>query len=222
MAQLSFVQRVLGPAAVVGFAALMAASPAQANVNKTNLTVAYVGPESCAVQVGIDDVEDNLFNGAEYLALDGMMLGGFGPLMSSTSSLSASDYVLYGTTQFELDAGISVDLMLDPSVCAGFVPNATFEFYGSFGPVAGSLVLPEAFGVNFAFSEFAGLTDLEVAAILLFNLSGDEVTLGTGTAEDPRGGSSKGCSTTGDAPVGWLGLLAILGLLRRRRSEVRG
>lgn len=206
-------------------ATLGSASVASANVNDVSLRIVRLdAAEACAVDVEVRNAEMDLFNGAEELQFGATTVGTFAPLTEERTTITAGTHVLFASSQFVSAAGgeIVADVALTGADCALLVPGVTVRFIGSFGDEAATLTLPATVAAMFAFDEL-GLTDLEVAAILLYNAAGTPYTIGEGEPLPPPGGGG-GCAVAGgragDAAVIALAIAALaLGAGRRTRRR---
>ena len=206
--------------AVVAAATLGIAAPASANVHEVRLIIAQLElTTACAVDVEVRAVEMNLFNGSESLEIDSASVGTFAPLTEMRMNISVGTHVLFASDDFASSAGITPDVTLNSDVCANIAVGSNFRFVGSFGDEAANITLPEGFGPNFAFNG-TELTDLGVAALLLYNASGTSIPLGEGPVAMKT--SDSGCSIArrpGGATPATFGLLTLLGLAMLRRRH---
>lgn len=192
-------------------AALFASNLAHARVSDVSL--AYVRgdvEEACAVQVTIEEVEDNLVNLSETLTLDGTPWATFAEIDPTIDSIRKGDSVLFASARFELYAEYDADVVVADEDCATLMGGHTLGFLGSFGEDAGSLVIPDALGLNSVFDGTATI-DLQQDGYELESLDGS-LSLGTG-------GTGCGCTSSGPLPAGLPVGLAIAALVLRRRRE---
>lgn len=172
--------------------------------------------ESCAVEVTVEDVEQDLINGAEELKIDDVSWGTFASISPSISGISKGDSVLYASAAFEEETGATADVTVPDEACAvDFRPKARLDFFGSFGPVAGSTTLPSDFTAHSLWNG-TDRVDLSVEGYTLHGLGG-AWDIGAGPVP---GGGLCGCdmSTSNGwaaaAPLAWL---VFAGLRRRPR-----
>lgn len=213
---------------------------ASANVTDVAVRVALLdAPEECAVEVEVESVEGDLFNGNEALQFNGMTVATFSPLLSSRSNISSGTRILFGSPAFRAAVGAETDIDLTDEDCATLEAGTEVGFLGSFGPEAASLTLPSGFSLRKFVDPSGTLTDLEVVGVLLRNSLGNEISIGGsssgGDAGTGGGGGSGGGGTGGgDASCGCrvpgagsgsagtlslatAGLLLVLSRRRRRR-----
>ncbi len=185
--------------AVAVLATMTVATTASANVSKVDLFVARLAtPASCFVQVDLKTVEQNMFNGQEKLRVGSEDLGTFGPLQSAGKSIAVGKSVLFGSPAFATETGITPDISITDESCAKVAPKAAVELQGSFGPVAGTLTLPDDFS-ELDVVGLALLVHLENEPYKVRWLDGEKEigsAGGSSTSSGAAGGSSSGAAAS--------------------------
>jgi hypothetical protein len=186
--------------AVAALATMTIATTASANVSKVDLFVARLGtPASCFVQVDLKTVEQNMFNGQEKLRVGADELATFAPLQSAGKSIAVGKSVLFGSPAFATETGITPDISITDENCAKVAPKAAVELQGSFGPVAGSLTLPDDFSALDVVG-LALLVHLEDESYKVKWLDGEKEigkAGGSSTSSGATGSSSSGATSSG-------------------------
>jgi hypothetical protein len=173
---------------------LTAAGTASANVSSVKLFAGRLAtPESCFVQVDVEVDEQDKQNGQESLAVGDTDFGTWTALVSANKKIAAGKSVLYGSSAFATEAGITPDIEVPGSACAKMTPKTVLNFNGSFGPVAGTLTIPDDF------------SELQVVGeLLLIHLESESYRVKSLEAEKEIGGasSSSGASSSGESSSG--------------------
>lgn len=175
-------------------ASLTAAGTASANVRAVKLFAGRLAtPESCFVQVDVEVDEQDMQNGQETLVVGDTDLGTWAALVNAKKKIAAGKSVLYGSSSFATEAGITPDIEVPGSACAKIAPKAALNFNGSFGPVAGTLTIPDDF------------SELQVVGeLLLVHLESESYRVKSLEAEKEIGGasSSSGEPSSGESSSG--------------------
>lgn len=181
---------------LVSLASLTLSAHASANVSKVGLVAGRLSkPESCFVQVDLETVEQDLFNGQEKLQVGTTEIGSFAPLLTSGTTLSAGKSVLFGSPSFNDEAKIAPDISITDEQCAQLAPDANLSFVGSFGPIAGEFLLPIDFDALTVVG-IALLIHLETESYKVKSLEGEK-TIGPFGDESSGNESSSGETSSG-------------------------
>jgi hypothetical protein len=163
---------------------------ASANVSKATISVGKTA-KWCFVQMFLQTVEQNMFNGLEKAQVNTTELTTFEPLKTAGKSVAANKNVLAATADFATETGLTADLTLSAALCALLVPSSTVELLGSFGPSAGKITLPATFGDDMVATD-DGIINLAEAQYTVKSLDGEKTIGSLG-----RGGPSSSSGTSG-------------------------
>lgn len=183
-------------------ASLAFAGTASANVSSVKLFAGRLAtPESCFVQVDIEVDEQDLQNGEEVLLVGDASFGTFAALVNANKKIAAGKSVLYGSSAFATEAGITPDIEVPGTDCAKIAPNAVLSFNGSFGPVAGTLTIPNDFSALQIVGDLL-LIHLESQEYKVKSLEAEKSIGPFGGGASSSGGSSSGGSSSGGSSSG--------------------
>ncbi|HEX5034992.1 MAG TPA: hypothetical protein VFW62_10955, partial [bacterium] len=88
--------------------------------------------DSCAVELQIDEDGQNGFEGTDRIEIDGTLLAEIGDTEAATinagGNTNAGDDILFASSDFAAEVGLTPDVEFDDAACASFVPGAVFTF----------------------------------------------------------------------------------------------
>lgn len=216
----------------MAFALTAAASMARADHHEVFIhDILTLDASSCAVELQIDADGQDAFEGTDRIEINGSLLAEIGDTEAATinagGNTNAGDNILFASSGFADEVGLTADVEFDDGNCASFVPGAVFTFviddpaFGGPNAVIDSFTLPAGFMANvvaFRDSDTAvpQLIGLDQDTVVVSNNAGNEVVLGTPPDDDG------GCRLTRGSqghPEAWLiGAALLAGLILRRRS----
>ncbi|HEX5037141.1 MAG TPA: hypothetical protein VFX30_08275 [bacterium] len=189
-------------------AALAASAPARADHHDVFVHgVQKLSADACAVELWIDEDNQDAFEAVDRVTVDGVLLASIGDTFAAaindpSANNDTDDAILFASSSFETATGLTADVPFPDASCAAFDAGSEFSFvlddveFGGPNTVIDTLTASSSFGgSNTAMakaSETASPTfiDLDTDTVAVANNSGDTATLG------PSGGgsSSGGCS----------------------------
>lgn len=194
--------------------------------------IILLDPSACAVELQIDEDNQNAFEGTDRIETNGTLLAEIGDTEAVTintgGNVNAGDAILFASSGFVAETGLIADVEFGNGSCSSFIPGTEFTFviddpaFGGPNAIIDSVILPGGFITNVvAFRDSENdspqLVSLDSDTIVVANNSGESVQIGIVPNND-----SGGCQLaphSQDHPVMWLigaSLLAAT-LLRRLR-----
>ncbi|HKY62288.1 MAG TPA: hypothetical protein VJR29_02625 [bacterium] len=223
------------PIGLLAALALTAAgSTAQADHHEVFIhDILSLDASSCAVELQIDEDGQDAFIGTDRVEINGTLLAEIGDTEAATinagGNTNAGDDILFASSGFAADVGLTPDVEFDNGACASFVPGAVFTFviddplFGGPNAVIDSFTLPAGFMANvvaFRDSDTAvpQLIGLDDDTVVVSNNAGNSVVLGTNPDD---GGGCRLVPGSRAHPEAWaIGAALLAGLIWRRRSLI--
>src|SRR4030095_15599951 len=197
-------------------------------------------PGLCAVELQIDANAQIGFEGVDRIVLNGVTLAALSDSVAANINAgghtNAGDAILFASSAFQADTGLTADVTFDDGKCDNFVANSIFSFvvdditFRGPNTVIDTLTAAPSFGVNLtamtksSMGAAAQFVDLNASTLTVKNNAGNSAVIGNSGG----GGGGGGCGIVhGSSPhQAWLFYSLALSLLlslrlRRSRKQVQ-